>query len=165
MAETVLGLRVEVRITGTVVGADGARLVVDLAYDKTFDEGTGTDQLGQVWKDDARALNTTSEDLDMVGTAPTAFQGEAMALNNLKIIYIKNLDTDAGDYLLLKQGSAAPVTTILGGTTPTIKIGPGGLLLWVDPQGSAVTSTTADKLAMEAVDNSTFDILLGGDNA
>lgn len=165
MAETVNGLTVHVHVFGSVAGADGSTLHVDETYERTFGEGTGTNQVGSVWQDKSRALNTTSEDLDVSGGLMD-FQGAATALNNVKVLMLQNLDLTAGDYFLLKQGSAAPVTTILGGTSPTITIGPDGLLLLVNPvDGYTVTATTADKIAVEAADDSTYKLILAGDNA
>lgn len=165
MAETVLGLRVQVRITGRIVGDDGAVLDIDETYDETFDDGTGSDQLGSVWQDKTRPLNATSEDLDVQGGL-NDFQGAALALNPIKLLYMRNLDEDTGDTLKLKQGSANPVTTILGGTGPTVTIGPKGILLLVSPiDGYATTAGSADKIAAETADNSNYRIIVGGDNS
>lgn len=165
MAETVGGLRVSVKVTGTVTGTDGAMLPVNYSYERTFTEGTGTDQIGSVWKDDTRSLATTSEDLDIAGGV-TDFQGAASAFNNVKVLWFQNLDTDSGDLFYLKPGSTAPVTSILGGTTPTLTIGPGGLCLLINPiDGYAVTAASADKIAVQSADNSDYQILIAGDNA
>lgn len=165
MAETVQFLDIEVRIRGAVLGEDGAIKPIDKIISYHFTEGTGSNQIGSAWEDRTRTLNTTSEDLDVRGGL-TDFQGVALDLNVVKVVVIHNQDTDSGDYLLLKQGSANPMTTILGGTSPTLKIGPLGLLVLVSPvDGYAATAGSADKLAVEAVDNSTYYALLAGDNA
>jgi len=166
MAETVRSLRVQVKITGVVVGDDDASKSVDFTYDKTFSNGTGADQLGSVWEDKTRALNTTSEDLDLGTGGLTDFQGAALVLNNVKLFCVQNLDTDTGDNFRLKEGSANPVTSILNGTNPEVEIGPDGLLLLVNPvDGYAVTDSTADTIGIQAVDNSTYRVLVAGDNA
>ena len=165
MAETVEFINVRVIITARITGSDGSRMVCDINREIGLAEGTGSYQAGQAWWDESRALATTSEDLDLNGTL-TAFNGDSVVLNNVKILLIEDLDTDTGDHLFLKQGSANPVTTILGGTTPTLKIGPGGFILLVNPiDGYAVTAASADKIAIESVDNSTYQILIVGDNA
>lgn len=166
MAETVTGYSIQVIITNNIAGDDGAYQRV--AYDKTytFSDGTGANQLGNQWYDASRALNTTSEDLDFGAGGLTDFQGADVVLTSLKVLLIENLDTDSGDTFLLKQGSTNPITDVLGGTSPTLKIGAGGLCLLVNPvDGYIVTNGSADVLAMQAADNSTYKILVSGDNA
>lgn len=165
MAETVQALRVEVKITARVAGTDGSRLQTVLSYNKVFTDGTGADQVGSVFVDETRPLNATSEDLDLAGGL-TDFQGTALALNNCKVIFAENLDTDAGDTLKLKPGGTNPVTGILSGTSPELTIYPGGLLLWVAPsEAPTVTGGSADTIAFETADNSNYKLLLAGDNA
>lgn len=165
MAETVLSLRVQVKLNGRVVGDDGSVLDIDETYDETFGDGTGSDQVGSVWQDKTRPLNATSEDLDVQGGL-TDFQGAALAMGTIKLLYLRDLDEDAGDDMLLKQGSVNPVTTILGGTAPTIKVGPKGILLLVSPiDGYATVAATADKIAIQTTDNSNYRLILAGDNA
>lgn len=165
MAETVQILRVQVTIKMLITGDDGKQQAVDWTYDKPFTDGTGTDQVGTAFYDASRSLATTSEDLDLAGTL-TDFQGATIAMNNVKVYVMENLDTDTGDYLLLKQGSSNPVTTILAGTSPTLRCGPGGLILLVNPiDGYAVSAGSADTLAVESVDSSSYKILIAGDNA
>lgn len=165
MAETIQGLTIKIEVTGSVVGSDGANQRVQFTKDYTFTEGTGNDQLGSWFYDASRALNATSEDLDLAGGL-TDFTGTALALNNLKFILAENLDTDSGDTLTFKPGSSNPVSGIQGGTSPTLVIPPGGFFLWVDPNGSiTVTGGSADTIAFETADNSTYKLFLGGDNA
>lgn len=165
MAETVQFLDIEIRVRGAVRGDDGAVKPVDKSIAYHFTDGTGSNQVGSAWEDQTRALNATSEDLDLAGGL-TDFQGVALALNNVKVLLLHNQDTDSGDTFKLKQGSTAPVTTILGGTDPTLTIGPGGLALLINPiDGYAVAATSADKIAVESADNSNYYLLLAGDNS
>ena len=46
MAETVVSLRVQVTITGTVVGDNGTESKPIFSYDRTMSDGTGTDGVG-----------------------------------------------------------------------------------------------------------------------
>jgi hypothetical protein len=168
MAETVRSLRVQVIITGTVVGDDGAFLTVSEQYDKTFGDGTGTDQVGTVWQDKSRNLNATSEDLDL--DALTDFQGATMSsLANIGMLYFRNLDEDAADSFTL-GGAAAQAWE--GGTTPffgagdKISVGAGGVLLWISPvDKGTIGAGTADTLKVEAADNSDYRLIFAGDNA
>lgn len=165
MAETVQGLKVRVEIIGSVRGSDGASQRVNIVKEYNFSDGTGSEQLGSWFYDESRALNATSEDLDLAGGV-TDFQGDALALNNLKLVFAENLDTDSGDTLTFKPGGTNPIAGIQGGTSPTLVIPPAGLFLLVDPNGTfTVTGGSADTVAFQTADNSTYKVLLGGDNA
>lgn len=164
MAETVSKVRIEVTITGKVIGDDGAELTIDESYVATFDDGTGTNQCGTVWQDRVRNLNTTSEDHDFAGSR-TDFQGAAIAGTAMKFLYLRNLDSDSGDTLILKQGSANPMTTMLGGTNPTFTIPPNGILLAVGPvDGWTLTGGSADTIACQTADNTNYRAIIGLDN-
>lgn len=164
MAETVRFLRVRVMIDAYVVGDDGAKLINQVNIDETMVDGTGANQVGSVFWDDARALATTSEDLDLSGGL-TDFQGAALALNNFKLLFVQGLDEDSGDGFKIKPGSTAPVTSFLEGTSPELNVGPGGFVLAFSPvDGYAVTDTSADKLAIESLDSSSYRIIIAGDN-
>ena len=168
MAETVQSLRVQVIITGIVIGDDGAKLVVNETYDKTFSEGTGTDQVGAVWQDKSRNLNATSEDIDL--DALTDFQGATMSsLANLGLFYARNLDTDSGDGFTFGGAAANPWD---GAGTPfevaggKIGLGADGIFLWVSPvDKGAIGAGSADTLKVESQDNSNYRMILAGDNA
>lgn len=165
MAETVRQLHIEVKITGSIAGDDGAQQEILWQYNKLFTDGTGANQVGSLFYDATRPLNATSEDLDLAGGL-TDFQGAALGLNNVKVLVAENLDTDAGDTLKLKPGGTNPVTGILGGTSPTLTIYPGGFCLLVNPsEAPTVTGGSADTIAFETADNSTYKVLVAGDNA
>jgi hypothetical protein len=163
--ETVEYVRVQVIVEARVSGLDGSRLVVPYNREWYFTEGTGSLQVGQAWYDASRTLATTSEDLDLNGTL-AAFNGGTVDLNNIKIMVLENLDTDTGDHLFLKQGSAQPCATVLGGTTPTLKVGPGGAAILINPtDGYVLGAGASDTLAVETVDNSSYKVIVVGDNA
>ena len=75
MAETVLSLRVEVIIKGTVAGDDGAVLRVDEHYTQVFSDGTGTDQIGNVVQDLNRPLNSTKKHFTTINNPNELKQG------------------------------------------------------------------------------------------
>lgn len=164
MAETVTGLTVEIRIHGTVAGADGSAVRVNEEYIQRFADGTGSEQIGNVWQDVSRALNATSEDLNVDGL--TDFQGAATGFNNLKLMYFRNLDEDAGDHLLVGGAASNQLINWVGDASDKVKVGPKGIFLLISPvDGFAVTASTGDLLKVEAADNSTYRAILAGDNA
>lgn len=165
MAETVKFLRIRVVAEYAVDGDDGASLVSQDLYTADFENGTSSNQVGNVWVDKTRNLNATSEDIDVFNDIDD-FQGQPAGFNNLKVLMLKNLDEDSGDNFVLSPGSGNPITTILGGTSPTLTVGPGGLLLLVNPiDGYAVTDGSADEIRLTTPDNSNCTLLLAGDNA
>lgn len=165
MAETVRGLTVEIRIYGTVTGGDGALLSVNEVYSKTFGEGSGTDQIGYVWQDQSRSLDTTTEDINL--TTTTDFQGAAMGSNNnVKLLYIRNLDLTTGDYFRIggSAGGNEWDSGPLAAAGDKIDVEPDGVLLCISPvDGWSITAS--DDLGVEAADTSTYRIIIAGDNA
>jgi len=164
MAETVNALTVSVSLKGTVAGTDGALLKVDIVKEITFSDGTGTNQIGSVWQDLSRPLNATSEDLNLDGLSD--FQGATNAITNVGVFYMENLDEDTGDKFTIGGASGNQFVGMITTATGTVDIGPGGFMLWVSPvDKGAITATTGDLLKVLSADNSTYKILVGGDNA
>lgn len=165
MAETVNGLTVELRIYGTVTGDDGAKLTVDETYKQTFSDGSGEDQVGYVWQDLTRPLNTTTEDLNL--DALTDFQGATMTgNNNVAVMYFRNLDDDTGDSFKLGGAPSAQFVNWVGNTDDKVIIPPGGIFLMVTPLDKfGITAGSGDLLRVEALDNSNYRVILSGDNA
>jgi hypothetical protein len=161
MAETVRNLRITVRIEGEVAGDDGASLPLNDTYTYNFSDGTGQYQIGSVWQDRDRNLNTTTASLDIDGL--TDFQGASTSTyNTVKVLLVKH-ESDSGD---IEIGGAGDWATMLKGTTPELVIKPRGLALVIAPtDGYAVTASTGDVLGLETTANVNFRLLLGVDNA
>lgn len=163
MAETVLGITVKVEISGTILGSDGAKQVILANIAKSFSDGAGANKVGQAWWDKTRNLDTTTENLDLAGTLAT-FNGDTLGLTDLKVLLIENKTETTGDDVILKNGASNPVG-IMGGTNPTLPIGPGGFLLLVDPiDGITVTGGSADTIGIETTDDVDYQILVVGEN-
>lgn len=142
-----------------------------LAYNRAgaFSTGVGAGQADRMWSDKRNILASANDDLDLSGTALQDPLGVNLALARVKLLavyaYATNINT-----LILDGAAGARITTILGGTTPTLTIRPGGLLLLTAPDatGYAITATTADILrftnggAGTAVD---YDVVIIGATA
>lgn len=167
MAETVQSSFIKVTAGHVVTGDDGKQQVISYEKTYTFTDGTGTDQIGSWFYDATRPLNATNEDIDVKGSASfTDFQGVAMALTGIRVILLENLDTDTGDYFELTQPAANGVPNILKAASDGIRIGPGGLLLWISPVDAAtVTAGTGDLLNVASADNSNYKLFIAGPNA
>lgn len=164
MAEIVKSLKITVTIQGTVTGDDGAKLNVFEKYERSFADGTAANQVGNVWQDVERPLNATSEDLDLNGLLD--FQGVATGFNNLKMMYLRNLDTDTGDGLTVGGAAANQFINWVGAPADKVKIGPGGIMLILSPvDGYGITAGTGDLLKVETDDNSNYRIIVAGDNS
>ncbi len=164
MAETVHSIQVTVTIKGKVGGDDGAFLDVDETFTQTFTEGTAANQVGNAWQDKTRTLAATSEDINLDGV--TDFQGAATGFNNLKMMYVRNLDTDTGDDIIVGGAAANQFINWVSDATDRVVIGPGGIFLLLSPvDGYAITSGTGDLLKVEAVDTSSYTIITAGDNS
>lgn len=165
--ETVLGLRVTVTIVGRVIGADGAAQDVDITYDRSFTDGTSTNQVGAWFYDASRAIAQAGEDVDLVGSASyTDFKGGPLDLNSMALFYCENLDTDTGDSVSVTRPAANGVTGMQAASDVTT-VQPGGLYLWIAPIDKAtVTAGTADLINLAAADaaGSNVKLLIAGDN-
>lgn len=165
--ETVQNLKVRVEITGKVTGSDGSQQLVNVVKEVYFTDGTSTDQVGQVWWDASRALNTTNEDLDVAGSTITDWKTGALDMTKVRLVFIENLDTDTGDKLTVTQPASNGVPNIFAAASDGVIVHPGGFFLWCAPGADAanVTASTGDLINVAAADNSTYQALIAGPNA
>jgi hypothetical protein len=162
MADTVNNLTIRVTITGSVAGDNGVRQPIDITYEKVFTDGTGTNQIGNVYYKDNRPLNATNETLDLDGL--TDFQGVSTSTwNNVKWMFFQNNSTTTAEVLTIGGGD---FSTPFNAAADKVKIGPAGIFLLVSPiDGYGITASTGDGLLVAHSGNSTYDVALGVDNA
>lgn len=165
-AETVDNVVITVTIKGRVTGSDGAVLVINHQKEVVFTDGATSNQLGQVWQDQVRSLNATTENLDMVGSTNKDFQGNSLDMTGVKLLYFENLDTDTGDYIDVGPDGTNGVPGIMAALGDKVRVQPGGFFLWVAPgvDSATVTASTGDLIAVTAADNSTYKAIVGGKN-
>lgn len=165
--ETINGLKLTVTIVGRVVGSDGTAQDVDITYEKTFTDGTGSNQVGAWFYDATRTIAQAGEDVDLNGSASYPdFKGSVLDLNSMALFYCENLDVDTGDSVSVTRPAANGVTGMQAASDVTT-VGPAGLLLWVSPVDKAtVTAGTADLINLAAADaaGSAVKLLIAGDN-
>lgn len=164
--ETVQYVSVEVKLRMRVTGSDGAALEKEHTYTRSFTDGTGTTQCGAAWNDDTRSLASTTETLDLDGLSD--FKGATMSDNNaVKMLFIENLETTTGKKITIGGGDWAGTAMMLQDSTDKLRIGPGGLLLWVDPiDGGTVTASTGDGLLVDSGSNTVaYKTAIAFDNA
>lgn len=123
-------------------------------------DGSGVDAANAHWSD-TRNLNNTNETLDLSGSL-TKPLGGTLALTKLKLLYIKNKSTTAGQTLVV--GNATAPVLIFDAAADTHTIGPGGIFLVFEPSlaGITVTGTTADGLKLVSNADLNYDIVIVG---
>jgi len=168
-SETIDGLYIRIEIKGVVRSStyDGAAQVVNVVKEYTFADGTGTDQVGQVFYDASRTLAATNEDLDVSGSTQKDAFGGALDMTGVKVIMVENLDTDTGDTVKVKQPASNGVPGIFLAAGDGLTVQPGGLFLWIapGPDVATVTASTGDLINVETADTSSYRVLIAGKNA
>lgn len=124
-------------------------------------DGTAIDQVDGWWRD-RRSLAAAAEDIDLRGGLTDGF-GVAIAFAKLKVLIIRNRSIVAGE--TLSVGGDAASVPLFGAVNDIINVGPGGLLVWVNPSlaGIAVTATTGDIIQVDSgAATIEYDIIVGG---
>jgi hypothetical protein len=135
-----------------------------LLVDKSFTDGTGSNQLKFIYRDERTLAATTNDDLDLYGSLIHAF-GLPINMVKLKMFFLENTSTTAADKLEIGAAGANPVSTIFGDTSDKKIVGPGGVELWTNPiDGYAITSGTADILRIRnpGANEITYNLYLAG---
>ena len=152
------------------IDSDSGRTVTDAAsmtLNQSLADGLVLNSADLLWHDRRTVNDSSDDDLDLAGVLSTSF-GSTATFAKVKGIYIANLNTEAGDNLVVGGDGSAGFTSWLGDPSDKVVIGPGGLLLLWNPSlaGYAVTATTADILRLTGSGgNITYDIALVGTTA
>jgi len=136
---------------------------VVLSRGVTLDNGTGANQADTVFHDNRTLADGADETLDLHdGTLTDAF-GDAITIDEMKLIYVKNNSSDAS---LLVGGAAATQMGLFADVTDILTLPPGGEFLFTAPGSAGVDiSTNADlKIAHNGTGTSslTYDIIVIG---
>lgn len=126
-----------------------------------LDDGTAIDEVDGWWRD-RRTVTAAAEDLDLRGGLTDGF-GVAIAFAKLKVLIIRNRSIVAGETLSI-GGDAASVP-LFGAVNDILKIGPGGINIWINPSlaGIAVTATTGDIIQVDpGAATIEYDVIIGG---
>jgi hypothetical protein len=87
----------------------GLTTVVDsssLQYDNTTQNGVANDQADRIWSDRRSVNGAATDDINLTALPLTLFgESGTVSMVNIKAIMIVNLNTTAGDQLVLKGGS------------------------------------------------------------
>lgn len=131
-------------------------------------DGTGAGQADILWADQRTVATGANDDIDLAGVLTAAFGATITAAEIVGLMVINAPRTGAANTTNLTIGAGSnPITTFLGGTTPTIgPIRPGGVvMLWNSANAGgfgAVTATSADilRIANSAGASATYQIAI-----
>ncbi len=128
-----------------------------------YTNGTGDGQQTKIYHDQLTVNDAADLDLDLSGSL-TDKLGNTVQFTKVKSILVKNLNTATGENLIMGGSAANAFQTHLGGTNPSISIGPKGAIGIDSPlDGYAVTAGTGDILRFTGSGgNITFDVVIEG---
>lgn len=135
----------------------------DLA--KFFASGTGSNQFDRVYTD-TQTASGSAVTYDVLGALSSVLTGDAISFVTLCGIFIKNKSTTSTEVLSIGGGSN-PIAGLWGAGGDLVKIGPGGLFVWLDPvDGITPVAGTGDILQIDpGADTIAFDLVLLGRSA
>lgn len=156
-------------IEGELVGAvdiGTVSHVMSYAPALPFSDGTGANQVGQIWADTRTLSASATEDLDLSGTALVNAIGQSVAFTKIRGLLIRAAAGNTNN-VIVGGATSNQWLTWVGAGTHTVTVRPGGLLLLAAPDatGYAVTAGTGDllKIANSAGGSSvSYDIVLIG---
>lgn len=132
--------------------------------------GTGAGQVDKMYAATRTITASSNDDVDLAGVLVDAL-GVTITFARVKAIIVRAAAANVNN-LVMGGGASNPVTTILGGTTPTLTIRPGGSLALVagiaDAVGYVITAATADILRFTnggAGSSVTYDLIIYGCSA
>lgn len=127
--------------------------------------GNGANQADRIFTDTRTIAASGTDDLDVNAGGLIDPLGNVFTVLRLKLIIVKAYAANTNNVVM--GVGTNPITTILGGTTPTLNIRPGGLCVLAAPDATAygVTAATADVLRFAnsgAGTSVTYDLILVG---
>jgi hypothetical protein len=114
----------------------------EIAYNAVFTEGTGQGQANRALYDDRQYTASTAVDLDVNTYTDDFGQSKAIA-GKMRLLAVRTHNTGTGEQW--QVGGDTNSIPVFGAAPDYLKLGPNGLLLWVDPiDGITCTAGTGD---------------------
>lgn len=145
--EASIAVQVRAHQQGALTDFGTARAPAALDLLRSFNAGTASDAEANLLYSAETTLGTgATGNLDMAGVLATGLGATITAAEIVAII----IEADAANTtnLTFFGHASAAFNGPLGGTTPTIVAKPGSFFVLTDPDGWAVTATTADLLSV-----------------
>lgn len=128
-------------------GVTSYSMAINQTYDKTYSEGTSTDQADRIYDTNGTLAASGTLDIDLSGSLADRI-GNTVVFAKIKRIMVLNKTSTTGINLQVGAGSN-PFITIWIATGDGIKVGPSGVFVWDSPvDGFAVTAGTGDILRL-----------------
>ncbi len=129
--------------------------------------GTGANQADMLWHDRRTLTASATEDLDLAGVLVNAF-GDTQTFARIKAILVKAAAGNTNNVNVTRPASNGVPLFLAAGDG--IAVRPGGLVLWVAPDATAVavTAGTGDLLTFTNSAGSTpvtYDVIIIGASA
>lgn len=165
---TALGISVAATLNNALGLGVVASAPLSMPYSTGWTTGVAAAQADKIYSATRIIPASSNDDLDLNGVLVDAL-GAVISLLRVKAIVVRAAAGNTNN-LIMGGGASNPVTTILGGTTPTLTIRPGGAFALIAPDavGYAVTAATADILRFSnagAGSSVTYDIVIIGASA
>jgi len=113
----------------------------------TWTYGTGANQCNLLYHDTVTLADGANTTIDLyTDAALTDAFGNALTMEAIKLLYIKNNSSDA---TLKVFGAATNDLLILTGTTDEVDVHPGGVFYWSCPTSAGVDTTTNENIYLE----------------
>jgi hypothetical protein len=141
------------------MGTAAASLVKTIT--QTLADGTGSDQIDEMWQDSRTLAISGSDSLDFAGGLTDGL-GNTITMTAVKVILIYN--KSSAQTLTIGAGTN-PLINWIGDSSDVVKLPPGGVFLLSAPKaGYAITGGTGDtlKIANGAGATCDYDIVLLG---
>lgn len=139
------------------------RDVINSTRGASLADGTGANQADALWHDNRTLADGANETIDLHdGTLEDAF-GDAVTLDKLKAIYIKNNSTEANLFI---GGAAATQLGLFADVSDVLKLPPGGDFFMSAPDANGIDVSTNSDLKLEhdgtGTASLTYDIIVIG---
>jgi len=164
------GIRITINNT-KALDLDTAKDYLDLDLGASFTNGEGANNANVLFHDTRTLADGADDTLDLhtgtddAGNIVDAF-GDAVTIDKLKALYIKNSSTDAN---LLIGGAAATQLGLFNDVSDIAKLPPGGEFLFIAPDATGIDISTNEclKIAHDGTGESalTYDIVVLGVDA
>jgi hypothetical protein len=126
--------------------------------------GTGSGQASQAWSDTRSLAGSATENIDLAGSLTGPF-GTTLTFAKLKLLLVRARSTNnAANNVNVARGSSNGVPLFLA-ASDGVTLQPGGIFLFFDPIGVAVTAGTGDILTITnsaGTNTVDFDIVVIG---
>lgn len=171
MADT---LAVDVRCTVDWLLQEAADLSTitdnsNLEYAETFTDGTSSDEADKIWYRESTLSGGGDDDWDLTSLSSSLFGGSLpISFAKIKLLFVVNTSTVAGDELHLSGGGAGPWSAPFLDSSDKVRVPADSCVLLVNRKsGWTVTNGASDTLRLHNASGSavTYRIVLVGTSA